>query len=184
MIFFLWVFFTSQRLLCCTPLVCKKNIVPFKTGVCLHAQLSVSSLHCLVSYIAVVAVARGKSTHWTSNTNFCRDELNLCHQNIEQLIEKRDDLEKEIERQKAADDRWVKNEHKCDLVCNSYFLWDVSGVLQLRFPLFNLSAVWLFFVYEPSIGISVKNCREKRSWKATSPLSWSNESKSKIKRVL
>uniref|UniRef100_A0AAQ6IMB2 Cilia- and flagella-associated protein 74 n=1 Tax=Anabas testudineus TaxID=64144 RepID=A0AAQ6IMB2_ANATE len=33
-----------------------------------------------------------------------RDELNLCHQNIEQLIEKRDDLEKEIERQKAADD--------------------------------------------------------------------------------
>ncbi|GLD45766.1 cilia- and flagella-associated protein 74 isoform X1, partial [Lates japonicus] len=32
-----------------------------------------------------------------------REELNLCHQNIESLVEQRDNLEKEIERQKTED---------------------------------------------------------------------------------
>lgn len=36
---------------------------------------------------------------------FSREELNLCHENIESLMEERDNLEKEIERQKAADNR-------------------------------------------------------------------------------
>lgn len=38
---------------------------------------------------------------------FPREELQLCRQNIESLMEQRDDLEKEIERQKAAENKSV-----------------------------------------------------------------------------
>lgn len=38
-----------------------------------------------------------------------REELELCRQNIESLVDQRDDLEKEIEQQKAADNGWVQN---------------------------------------------------------------------------
>ncbi len=39
---------------------------------------------------------------------FSREELKLCRQNIESLVEQRDDLEKEIEQQKAEDNRWLQ----------------------------------------------------------------------------
>lgn len=39
---------------------------------------------------------------------FPREELKLCRQNIESLMEQRNNLEKEIEQQKAADNRWVQ----------------------------------------------------------------------------
>lgn len=144
---FMIVFSPNHRLLCCTPVDCKKNIGQFKAvEVCVSTlSVSISSLDYLVSWqncLPFVAMATRKSISlmlWTrcleqpwkcslwlalnwdvslcqhlnlsllSRVSLSREELKLCRQNIESLLEQRDNLEKEIERQKAEDNRWVQN---------------------------------------------------------------------------
>lgn len=110
---------------------------------------------------------------WTCLT-VSREELKLCRQNIESVLEQRENLEEKMEEQKAEDNRWVEQTatslyyfilHNLCLFCVFY-----SAALQC-------------FVHELSISFCVRSCRVKRSWRATSTRSWSNKSESEKKVV-
>lgn len=109
---------------------------------------------------------------------FSTEELKLCRQNIECLVKQRDDLENEIKRQKAAENRWAQKSNKHWLVYETFPFCPSPVNLCL-----SSSAVWQCFVCDPSISICVKGCRVRRSWRATSTLIWSNKSESEWKTV-
>lgn len=109
---------------------------------------------------------------------FSREELNLCRQNIDGLVKQREDLENEIKRQKAAENRWARKSNKHWLAYETFPFCPSPVNLCL-----SSSAVWRCFVCDPSISICVKGCRVRRSWRATSTLIWSNKSESEWKTV-
>lgn len=199
------VFSPSHRLLCCTPLDCKREHWAIKTVavcvcVCVHSSFSIPLIDYLVSwqnYFPFVAMASRKSISlmfWTYCTKtalkmflltdfdpgcFSVSTLELvsvvlCFFSPEKSWNSvvrtlRVWWSRGITWRKRSSDRkrQTTGEWLVFILCSHIGCFCFLQPLCIPLCLF-CSAVWQCFVCEPSIGICVKSCRVRRSWRATS----------------
>lgn len=88
-----------------------------------RCTLTALSIFCLIGFDLDCFLFQHSNLSLLFCVSFPREELKLCRQNVESLVEQRDKLEKDIERQRAEDNRCVQNSYWSVLYIH---IWDVS----------------------------------------------------------